>query len=86
MRIFMRADDLRLSVVHRMDGIVTPDRLSVSSRHHDLAVVPPEEPDIPEGNYKEQYAVIVTCADQGDQERTYNELLGQGYNCKVVVT
>ncbi len=50
------------------------------------AVVPPEEPDIPEGNYKEQYAVIVTCADQGDQERTYNELLGQGYNCKVVVT
>ncbi len=36
--------------------------------------------------YSEQYGVIVICADAKDQERAYEHLSGQGYNCKVVVT
>ncbi len=44
------------------------------------------EVNIPEGKYKEQYGVIVVCTDATDQERIYNALKDQGYNCKVVVT
>lgn len=35
-------------------------------------------------NYHEQYGVIVMCADEGEQERTYNRLTEEGYACKVV--
>nr|WP_319268358.1 ParB N-terminal domain-containing protein [uncultured Draconibacterium sp.] len=35
---------------------------------------------------KNQYGVIVMCRDEGEQEETYNKLLGSGYNCKIVVT
>lgn len=42
--------------------------------------------DIPESRYKEQYGVIVVCADAAEQERIYNALKDHGYNCKVVVT
>lgn len=41
---------------------------------------------IPEGKYKEQYGVIIVCVDAVDQEKIYNALKGQGYECKVVVT
>lgn len=37
-------------------------------------------------NYKEQYGVIVMCPDESTQERVYNELTEQGYECKVVAT
>ena len=37
-------------------------------------------------NYKEQYGVIVMCADEADQEQVYNRLIGEGYECKVVAT
>lgn len=37
-------------------------------------------------NYKEQYGVIVICKDEEDQEKVYNQLLDQGYECKVVTT
>lgn len=33
-----------------------------------------------------QYGVIVMCMSEPDQERIYNELRANGYNCKVVVT
>jgi hypothetical protein len=46
----------------------------------------PADANIPESKYKEQYGVIVVCADSADQERVYNALKDQGYNCKVVVT
>jgi hypothetical protein len=36
--------------------------------------------------YKEQYAVIVMCKSEADQERVFNELQTQGYNIKVVNT
>lgn len=34
--------------------------------------------------YKEQYAVVVICKDEKEQEETYNELKAQGRNIKVV--
>lgn len=37
-------------------------------------------------NYKEQYGVIVICKDEKEQETVYNNLLEQGYECKVVAT
>lgn len=40
----------------------------------------------PSFNYKEQYGVIVMCADEADQEAIYTALTGQGYECKVVAT
>lgn len=37
-------------------------------------------------NYKEQYGVIVMCKDEAEQEEVYNNLIEQGYECKVVAT
>jgi hypothetical protein len=44
------------------------------------------EPVIPDSNYKEQYAVVVTCADAADQERVFGRLTDDGYTCKILVT
>lgn len=38
----------------------------------------------PNFNYKEQYGVIVMCKDEADQEKIYNRLSEEGYECKVV--
>ena len=40
----------------------------------------------PSFNYKEQYGVTVICKDETEQEKVYNNLLNQGYECKVVTT
>jgi hypothetical protein len=37
-------------------------------------------------NYKEQYGVIVICADEAEQEAVYTKLAGEGYNVRVVKT
>lgn len=34
--------------------------------------------------YKEQYAVIVICKDENEQETVYNRLKDEGYKLKVV--
>lgn len=34
--------------------------------------------------YKEQYAVVIICKDEKEQEETYNKLKKQGHNIKVV--
>lgn len=35
-------------------------------------------------SYKEQYAVVVLCKDEKDQETIYNRLKEEGYKLKVV--
>ena len=37
-------------------------------------------------NYKEQYGVIIMCADEQDQQVIYERLVEEGYECKVVAT
>ena len=34
--------------------------------------------------YKSQYAVVVICRDEEDQEHTYEKLQAEGYRLKVV--
>ena len=34
--------------------------------------------------YKEQYAVIVICKDESEQQEIYNRLKDEGYKLKVV--
>lgn len=34
--------------------------------------------------YKEQYAVVVMCKDEKEQETVYNRLKDEGYKLKVV--
>lgn len=34
--------------------------------------------------YKQQYAVVVICKDEKEQEMTYNKLKEEGYKLKVV--
>jgi len=34
--------------------------------------------------YRQQYGVIVVCADESAQKKVYLELKRQGYACKVV--
>lgn len=40
----------------------------------------------PEDRYREQHGVIVICEDEGDQERTFEELKLRGFNCRLVTT
>lgn len=40
----------------------------------------------PSFRYSEQYAVIVACADEAEQQRHFEALVAAGYSCKVVVT
>ena len=35
-------------------------------------------------SYKEQYAVVVMCKDEKEQEEIYNRLKADGYKLKVV--
>lgn len=35
-------------------------------------------------NYTQQYAVIVPCKDEAEQQKVYNRLTEEGYECKVV--
>jgi hypothetical protein len=44
------------------------------------------ESDPHESAYKEQFGVIVVCENELDQQRAYDDLVGRGYNCRVVVT
>lgn len=37
-------------------------------------------------SYKEQYAVMVVCADEDEQERVFEQLQGEGLNVRVVTT
>lgn len=39
-----------------------------------------------ESAYREQYGVIVICADAEEQEQAYNRLQELGYQCRVVCT
>jgi uncharacterized membrane-anchored protein len=41
---------------------------------------------VPEGNYKSQYGIIVTCVDEAEQQKVYERLTADGLKCKVVVT
>jgi ParB-like chromosome segregation protein Spo0J len=50
------------------------------------AAPPPGIEDAPESNYKEQYGVIVVCADEAQQQLVYAELQRAGHTVKVVVT
>lgn len=50
---------------------------------------PPEDVtggDPGDGRYKSQFGVIVICADESEQARVYEQLKGEGFDCKVVVT
>lgn len=38
----------------------------------------------PSFKYQEQYAVTVMCKDEEDQQRIYERLTGEGYDCRVV--
>lgn len=40
----------------------------------------------PAGEYRNQYGVIVLCETETQQQQVYEELVDQGYSCKVVVT
>ena len=49
----------------------------------------PEDPPPPKpgpDKYKEQYGVIVICADEAGQKKAYEELSCLGYQCRVVTT
>lgn len=45
-----------------------------------------EAPKIDEGiDYKEKFAIIVECADEAEQQATFERLDGMGFTCKVLV-
>ena len=57
-------------------------------------IIAPDDADAPgapgpetlEGRYKQQYGVICICKDEADQRKVYEQLTGQGLECRVVVT
>lgn len=52
-----------------------------------LPDLPPDAPGRPSRDrYREQYGVVVICADEADQQRVYDDLKARGYTLRVVVT
>jgi hypothetical protein len=47
---------------------------------------PNMEPEIPESKYKEQYGVMVICPSEDNQREVYDQLIAEGFNCRVVCT
>ena len=45
---------------------------------------PPPGADDPGKEYSQKYAVAVECADEAEQERVYEELVGNGYTCRLL--
>ncbi|MGN0905873.1 MAG: ParB N-terminal domain-containing protein [Bullifex sp.] len=57
----------------------------------DIKIEEPSGDDTPDPGdngftYKEQYGVIVMCADEDEQREIYERLTEEGYECKVVAT
>ena len=50
-----------------------------------LAKTPPKSPGENGFKYRDKYGVIVTCADEAEQERIYLGLRALGFKCRVVV-
>ena len=47
----------------------------------DLDIGEPKEPD--EATINEEYNIVIECDSEEELEKTFNELQGQGYNCKI---
>ena len=47
----------------------------------DLDIGEPKEPD--EATINEEYNIVIECNSEEELEKTFNELQGQGYNCKI---
>lgn len=53
--------------------------------HADEGEIQTEKSDLmAEFSYKQQYAVVVICKDEKDQESVYDRLKNEGYKLKVV--
>lgn len=65
----------------------SPDDLA---QHMGLELPPAEPPkegaDGQDDNYKSQFGVIVVCESETHQAEVYDQLVHEGFNCKVVVT
>jgi hypothetical protein len=46
--------------------------------------LPDNAPGVNKFRYKQQYGVVVVCADEEDHKRTYASLAAQGYKCRAV--
>ena len=52
-----------------------------------LPPLPSECPGRPkQDRYKEQYGVIVLCANEAEHQRIYEQLRAQGFTCRAVRT
>lgn len=47
----------------------------------DLDEIEPKEPK--EATLNEEYNIVIECDSEEELEKTFNELQGQGYNCKI---
>jgi ParB-like chromosome segregation protein Spo0J len=77
-------DDEKLDI--ELDGLADFDMSEFGFSLDDLEDEPGDDtpPSEPNFNYKEQYAVVVTCKNEQEQEQTYNKLTEMGFECKVV--
>ena len=60
-----------------LSGLLDPDGIDDDDD-------PPSGADDPGKEYSQKYAVAVECADEGEQERVYEELIGKGYTCRLL--
>lgn len=52
-----------------------------------LPPLPEEAPGRPQAErYREQFGVIVLCADEGEHKEVYEQLSSLGFKCRVVRT
>lgn len=77
-------EDLADANVLELSGF-TPEDLAKMLGDDEPVDTADELADTPD-RYNEQYAVIVICRDESDQEQVYEHLKGEGYTVKVVST
>lgn len=71
-----------------LDGIFDIDMSDFGFSFAEEAEATGDEPINTDTNFncKEQYGVIVICNNEQEQEKVYNSLTAEGYECKVVTT
>lgn len=57
-------------------GLLDPEGIDVDDA--------PPGADDPGKDYSQKYAVAVECADEAEQERVYEVLMGQGFTCRLL--
>ena len=51
----------------------------------EVGIIPPEDADAEQADPREQWSILVTCADETEQAELLRELTEEGYTCRALI-